>query len=97
MAGNQEQDHVHRALVVMPFAPISGLIGDIFGHKYLLSIEIIFFAISFTSFHFIPRYNEGPLKLPFVNVTEDSNIYALHWPICRYGIITIFLFQTILI
>lgn len=45
------------------------------------------FALSTTSFHFIPRFSEGKPKFPFVRVSSNSSVItSINWPICEDGV-----------
>ena len=59
------------------------MLGDKFGYKYILAAKCILIGASFTSFHYVPEVNEGSLKYPSFNLTEDQELYSIQWPICN--------------
>ena len=39
-------------------------------------------CVTFMSLNFIPQYKFGYMKNPYVNISSDSQIYSIQWPIC---------------
>lgn len=48
--------------------------------------DIAIASIAFTSFHYVPSYKAGHLKVPFVNIShQGNNLVSVQWPVCNDG------------
>ena len=48
----------------------------------MLAWDMIMVCVTFMSLNFIPQYQFGYLKNPYVNISSDSQIFSIQWPIC---------------